>query len=455
MVTIDAGTLQSSKYQGQSLYLVKATPDGPYFYPVFFRFVNTSTGLVLLAKQSEDPAYILDPAKYTVDSETMISELDYPTTLTGPSPRQTLELDAYATGYFHSDGLTVAFTHPTYGAVYTDLASANSYPRYGFYLRAPDGTVRTYKLKIDFVNSSDVPAITWTDSTTNTTAYNFTKIGGCGSQNFTNVVDPNEVVLSRDLERIGQSSAGDPIYGLKDERHELLMGMYDSYGVLNDDGTKESYDVFIANRPIIFFLDSFDRLVQGQSNDYQPLAECGKPVIYLYPEKTTDVSVKVEPSGGFSKTEPAYNNGWNVTATPEGQLTELATGSVYPYLFWEGRSNSVYQTPNRGWVVPQSEVQGFLLEKLAKLGLNAKESADFIEFWEPRMQGAPYYFVTFLGNREMNQLAPLTVDPKPDTVIRILMDFTPLEKPIDVQGYDIRTPERQGFTVVEWGGVLR
>jgi hypothetical protein len=103
-------------------------------------------------------------------------------------------------------------------------------------------------------------------------------------------------------------------------------------------------------------VDSFDRLVKGINSTYVPLAECGKPVIYLYPEKTTDVDVRVEPSGGFSVTEPAYVDGWRVTANPEGQLTERATGRAYPYLFWEGRSNSVYQTPNRGWVVAKSEV---------------------------------------------------------------------------------------------------
>ncbi len=71
------------------------------------------------------------------------------------------------------------------------------------------------------------------------------------------------------------------------------------------------------------------------------------------------------------------------------------------------------------------------------------------------MQGSPYYFVTFLGTSEMNKIAPLTISPKPDTVIRILMDFSPLAKPIKVDGYNIKTPARNGFTVVEWGGVLR
>ena len=106
---------------------------------------------------------------------------------------------------------------------------------------------------------------------------------------------------------------------------------------------------------------------------------------------------------------------------------------------------------NNGEIV----VHTFLLDKLAQLGLNAQESADFREFWEPRMTAAPYYFVTFLGTQQMNQIAPLTITPTPDTLIRVLMDFHPLQKPIEVQGFDIKTPTRHAFTVLEWGGVLQ
>lgn len=141
-------------------------------------------------------------------------------------------------------------------------------------------------------------------------------------------------------------------------------------------------------------------------------------------------------------------------ATPEGNLKDIYTNKNYPYLFWEGRGG-IYETPKKGFVITQNKVHTFLIEKLTKLGLNEKERADFIEFWEPKMTGAPYYFVTFLGNISMDKIAPLTVEPKPDTVIRVLMDFTPLAQPISVECYDIKTPIRNGFTVVEWGGVLR
>jgi len=34
-----------------------------------------------------------------------------------------------------------------------------------------------------------------------------------------------------------------------------------------------------------------------------------------------------------------------------------------------------------------------------------------------------------------------------------LMDFVPLDQPIDVEPLVLRTITRKGFTVVEWGGV--
>jgi hypothetical protein len=55
----------------------------------------------------------------------------------------------------------------------------------------------------------------------------------------------------------------------------------------------------------------------------------------------------------------------------------------------------------------------------------------------------------------MDRVAPLTVVPTPDTVIRVLMDYTPLAAPISVAPLKITTPIRNGFTVVEWGGIVR
>ena len=47
---------------------------------------------------------------------------------------------------------------------------------------------------------------------------------------------------------------------------------------------------------------------------------------------------------------------------------------------------------------------------------------------------------------------PLEITPNPDSVIRVWMSYKGLEGPVDVEEQIIETPERTGFTVVEWGG---
>ncbi|USN53210.1 MAG: hypothetical protein H6760_03470 [Candidatus Nomurabacteria bacterium] len=456
----DTGTaaLQGTKYAGSHMLLLSVRPEGPYRYPLYFRFVQQSDdSLVFLSLYSDDGTWQLDDTKFSTDSETIVPTLDYPSIFTSSAnARYLFERDTYVNAFFSEDGLVTAYQDPKYGTVYTSAESNDLkfYGRNGFYMKAADGTVRAYRLLVDFAGSENTPSITWTDGKKNYQQYTFVGYGGCGATNYAEVVSSDDVSMS-ELEQIGTSSKGDIIYGFKDSESKMLKDLYETYAGYHSDGSYvTSYAEFITQRPIIFYKDPFDRLLKGQNDLYKPLAECGKPVIYLYPEQSTEVEVKVAPSGGFSKTVPEYGNGWKVFAQPNGDLTELASGKQYPYLFWEGRSTSIYETPKQGWVIKKDRVHDFLNTTLAKLGLNSQETADFQEFWEPKMQSAPYYFITFMGNPVMNQLAPLDITPKPDTVIRVLMDYQELDEPINVSSYHIRTPERKGFTVVEWGGVL-
>ena len=52
----------------------------------------------------------------------------------------------------------------------------------------------------------------------------------------------------------------------------------------------------------------------------------------------------------------------------------------------------------------------------------------------------------------IQELAPLTVTPKPDSVVRVHMVYLPLEQPIEIPEQELTPMERTGFTVVEWGG---
>jgi len=48
----------------------------------------------------------------------------------------------------------------------------------------------------------------------------------------------------------------------------------------------------------------------------------------------------------------------------------------------------------------------------------------------------------------------LNISPKPDTLIRLEFYFQQLDSRIEIVEPEIETPEREGFVVVEWGGVL-
>ena len=53
---------------------------------------------------------------------------------------------------------------------------------------------------------------------------------------------------------------------------------------------------------------------------------------------------------------------------------------------------------------------------------------------------------------EINEYMPLEFSAKPDTLIRVLMQFKGLDKPIQVEEQKLETTERNGFVAVEWGG---
>lgn len=177
-----------------------------------------------------------------------------------------------------------------------------------------------------------------------------------------------------------------------------------------------------------------------------------KPIIYLYPTKTTEVSIKLGNPQKLTHTYPKYVDEWTVRAEPNGDLFDMAIGRHYYSLYWEGKDADLPQYED-GFVVAKDDVVPFLEEKLALLGLNEREANEFIIYWLPKLESAPYTFIHFVSIDEQNENMPLEIKPKADTVIRVLMAFKSLEKPIKVVEQVLpATPIRDGFTAVEWGG---
>ncbi len=175
-----------------------------------------------------------------------------------------------------------------------------------------------------------------------------------------------------------------------------------------------------------------------------------KPVIYLYPLEATEISVKLDFKGKLSYTYPTYQNEWRVLANPEGTIQNLEDGKTYSYLFWEGVSDVEYDM-SKGFVVKGSETTEFLEEKLSYLGLTSKEYNDFIVYWAPSMSENKYNLITFQGT-SYTDCAKLTICPEPDSILRVFMVYQPLEEYIELPEQELTQWERNGFSVVEWGG---
>ena len=174
-----------------------------------------------------------------------------------------------------------------------------------------------------------------------------------------------------------------------------------------------------------------------------------KPVIYLYPEQETEVSVKLSLDGDLLCSYPAYDNGWTVTASPDGTLTD-DRGTEYSYLFWEAELNADYDF-SHGFCVKGSDTAAFLERALSQLGLNRKEANEFIVFWLMKMRDNPYNVISFQTDA-YTDAAGLDITPAPDTTIRVFMAWYASDEYVNLPAQELTAPERSGFTAVEWGG---
>lgn len=176
-----------------------------------------------------------------------------------------------------------------------------------------------------------------------------------------------------------------------------------------------------------------------------------KPIIYIYPEKETNVNVKLGNKEKLTCTYPKYENEWNVCAKPNGDLIDLKSNRKLYALYWEGL-NTNKQNFEEGFIVEGEKTTEFLEEKLEFLGLNEREAEEFIVYWLPQMEHNKYNYIRFETIDEINQNMPLEISPKPETLIRINMVFKPLRKAIEIKEQQLNKSIRKGYTVVEWGG---
>lgn len=182
----------------------------------------------------------------------------------------------------------------------------------------------------------------------------------------------------------------------------------------------------------------------------EPVVEM-KPIIYIYPEREQEVTISVSNPQYLTTTYPKYEKYWKVLAKPNGDLIDLKTGRNLYALYWEGK-NANKTNMTEGFVIKGTDTAKFLEEKLEILGLNEREAEEFIIYWLPKLEHNEYNYIYFENIQEISEYMELNINPKPDTLIRVVMEFKALEKPIEVKEQKLVKVERKGYTIVEWGG---
>lgn len=178
-----------------------------------------------------------------------------------------------------------------------------------------------------------------------------------------------------------------------------------------------------------------------------------KPILYLYPTQPTDVSVEMDRPEIIITDYPEYGDGWRVTAQPNGDLTD-SNGKYYYGLYWDEHlpTDNDFST---GFYVTKESATSFLEEKMSQIGLSDRERNEFIMYWLPILERNGQSLVYFELTEERQKNNKLTINPKPDSLLRVLTHIKKVSGPVEIKEQPLPQFERKGFTAVEWGGNLR
>lgn len=470
--------------------------------PFFIRYLKKDRDLIHLALNSElteikrwgmDPTKIAD-WNFTLNNELTLEPFNLPkeTNYNGGTIKYVKTEEGLP-----NNNTYIVYTDPILGQVYTTKESVS--PQEPFYSgeetayettgKWGDGVDSCYNEECFFSNGLFVfhPDETFSiytykpvefsykilanEKTYNITDYEgeyyFKTRNGCSGNDadYISIASPSNISIS-DLEEVGSFSQGDKrLLFFNNTEHSYLTHFYEKYKLyfpeleqMRIGGEKnltfKTFEDFAASYPVLFFEDDFGRLVRLTHKEFVIPYAC-EPIIYLYPEQETEISIKLDTNlVELVGSKPEYNTGWAVTAFPSGKIIDQGN-NIYPYIFWEGTLKYLPEK-NDGFVVKKENVEISFKKTLPKLGLNEQETIDFIKAWTPKLKVAPYYFITFHNTKTVNIYAPLNVQPTPTTVIRILMEYKPLNEYTEVAPFKYdKTPQRNGFTLVEWGGIER
>ena len=184
-----------------------------------------------------------------------------------------------------------------------------------------------------------------------------------------------------------------------------------------------------------------------------------KPAVYIYPEKEMDVEVKLKIKGRLVKVIPEYNNGWRMHVKPNGQMKVIGGNSQisYDYIYYDNTATKIIE-PDEGWIINKKDILSWHDEFLDRVGLNESEKKEYIDYWIPRLNKdikGEYIVVKNLSRSYIDEYVKLIISPKPDNIFRLLVLYKEADKNMKLEEPKIKKFIRSGYSVVEWGGILK
>lgn len=174
--------------------------------------------------------------------------------------------------------------------------------------------------------------------------------------------------------------------------------------------------------------------------------------------------------------KPGYGKGdhnveWNDIQVKDGGRTITINGHDYSYLFWEALTEQhrplVTFQSTYTITVHQESFQSTIRTIMSSLGFTAKDIQDFIVYWQPQLLRFDALALRLLTPEEFSRFTTLTVDPKPDRIIRLFIQFqrAAVEDVEVISEDDLKQMVSRAFgecdvglngglKVLEWGGMI-
>lgn len=177
-------------------------------------------------------------------------------------------------------------------------------------------------------------------------------------------------------------------------------------------------------------------------------AGCANSPLYLYGDKGAEFNVKV--GTAISNINAPYTPSAGFTGILNGDGGVTVDGGNFPSLDFDYYLAGKYAVPDKGVVIYRNEFDKKLTDYARKLGMNEKETYDFIKYIKSETSSGKI-FLSHFSNLVSKKLLPLYITPQPKSYTNIVfyVNDSGIISNNNPSQPDYEKIRRDGFTAVE------